>query len=99
MTAVASPTRTPWVTEPRCGDCHHAPGHEYEQPGKLFRESIGHGSVHCASCHGSPHAITPSVIGADNVQAMTLQGHAGVIDTCTVCHTSPPGSFFHSVED
>jgi hypothetical protein len=99
MTAVADPARTPWATEPRCGSCHSVPGHQYEQANTLFRNSIGHGSVHCPSCHGSPHAITPTATAVDNVQATTLQGHSGVIDTCTVCHTSPPGSFFHSVED
>jgi hypothetical protein len=99
MTAVANPARTPWATEPRCDNCHHVAGHQYEQANTLFRNSVGHGGVHCSSCHGSPHAITPTVTGVDNAQALALQGHAGKIDTCTVCHTSPPGSFFHSVGD
>jgi hypothetical protein len=99
MTAVASPARTPWATEPRCGGCHSVPGHQYEQANTLFRNSLGHGNVHCPSCHGSPHAITPTVTAVDNAQAIMLQGHAGEIDTCTVCHTSPPGSFFHSQDD
>ena len=99
MTAVADPARTPWVTEPRCGTCHNVPGHQYEQAGTLYRNSRGHSNVHCPACHGSPHAITPSVMAVDNAQAIALQGHAGVIDTCTVCHTQPPGTFFHSVGD
>lgn len=100
MAAVASPARTPWVTEPRCGNCHTRAGFEFEQPGTLFRNSIGHGGVKCISCHGSPHAITPTITEVDNLQAIQLQGHGGVIDTCTVCHTVQPGeAFFHRVND
>jgi hypothetical protein len=99
MAAVANPSRQPWITEPRCDNCHSRPGFQFEQPGTLYRNSLGHKNIHCTSCHGSPHAITPTVMAVDNAQALMLQGHAGVIDTCTVCHTSVPGSFFHAVED
>ncbi|MCA9285674.1 MAG: hypothetical protein KDA22_10685 [Phycisphaerales bacterium] len=100
MNAVADPNRIPWTTLPKCGDCHSRPGFQFEQPGKLFKDSIGHGGVHCAACHGSPHAITPTITAADNTQALNLQGHTGVINTCTVCHTQTPSeSFFHSVDD
>jgi len=100
MTAVGNPARQPWIDEPRCGNCHARPGFDFEQPGTLYRNSIGHKGVHCAACHGSPHAITPTVTEADNLQAMQLQGHVGVINECTVCHTpGPPGSFFHKVDD
>jgi hypothetical protein len=52
--------------------------------------------VHGEACHGSTHAVTPTVVAADNVQAIGLQGHAGVIDTCTVCHINrPDDNFFH----
>jgi hypothetical protein len=97
MTAVADPARTPWVNEPSCGACHTsmAPaGFEFEQPNTLFRNSKGHHDVMCASCHGSPHAITPTNTIEDNIQAITVQGHAGVIDTCTVCHTQTPNESF-----
>jgi hypothetical protein len=98
MVAVASTGRRPWVDEPRCGDCHNKAGSEYEQPGTLYRNSKGHKGVHCAACHGSPHAITPTTKAADNVQAIALQGHAGTIDTCTVCHkTKPDDAFPHRV--
>jgi hypothetical protein len=100
MAAVGSPSRRPWVDEPRCGSagCHQTPGRDYEQAGTLFRNSKGHSGVHCAACHGSPHAVGPSVVAADNVQAETLQGHAGPIDTCSVCHSQQPeDAFFHSV--
>ena len=99
MTDVADPNRRPWIDEPLCGDCHQRHEFTFEQPGKLFRESKGHQGVHCAACHGSPHAITPTVTHADNIQALTLQGHVGVIDTCTVCHTRrPTSSFEHEYE-
>ena len=96
MTAVANPKRTPWVDEPRCGStaCHHVPGHQYEQPGVLYKRSKGHHSVHCEACHGSPHAITPTVVPVDNVQAIAVQGHPGTIDTCKVCHGSTPDEPF-----
>lgn len=99
MEAVGSPNRRPWVDEPRCGSCHNVAGHEYEQPGVLYRDSVGHHGVKCIACHGSPHAIGPSTIAPDNVQPIALQGHAGVIDTCTVCHRSQPGEPFEHRRD
>jgi hypothetical protein len=96
MQAVGDPARRPWQDEPRCDGCHHRAGSQYEQAGTLYRMSKGHGNVHCAACHGPPHAITPTVVPADNLQAIALQGHAGMIDTCTVCHTSQPeDAFWH----
>jgi hypothetical protein len=80
--------RRPWLDEPSCGNCH---GSEYaEEPGKLFRESKGHGGLYCSSCHGSPHVIFPSVNPRDNVQNIALQGHAGTLNDCTVCHGIVP---------
>ena len=96
MEAVADPTRHPWVDEPRCDSCHQRAGFEFEQAGTLYRNSVGHSNVHCAACHGSPHAIWPTVRTEDNLQAEGLQGHAGTIDTCTVCHRqTPDDAFFH----
>lgn len=95
MAAVGSPARTPWVTEPRCGSCHNVAGHQYEQPGVLFRDSVGHNGVKCIACHGSPHAITPSLNSRDNLQSVVLQGKAGPIAKCTVCHTSTPTDPFN----
>ncbi len=100
MVAVGSPARRPWLDEPRCGTCHTRAGFEFEQPGKLFKESVGHSGVQCVTCHSSPHAITPAVTDIDNVQSLLHQGHAGPINTCSACHTNNPSptSFFHSVE-
>ncbi len=98
--AVGNPARTPWVDEPKCGSCHQKPGFEFEEPGKLMRESRGHGGVTCLTCHGSPHAITPTTTEVDNLQATVKQGHPGKIDSCTVCHTvQPTEPFFHRIED
>jgi hypothetical protein len=44
----------------------------------------------CSSCHGSPHAIYPSREANDNQQSIRVQGHAGVISDCMVCHSTPP---------
>lgn len=102
MTAVGDPARRPWMDEPNCGSCHQAqhPTWEFEEPGKLYRASRGHRGVQCAACHGSPHAITPTVMAVDNVQAVTIQGHAGRIDTCTVCHQQTPSDPFpHRLTD
>lgn len=95
MAAVGNSGRTPWVDEPRCGSCHQVAGHEYEQTGVLYRDSVGHNGVKCISCHGSPHAIGPSTNARDNIQAIALQGHAGPISKCTVCHTSTPDDSFN----
>ena len=100
MEAVGDPARTPWVDEPRCGDCHSRPGFDFEQPGTLYRNSRGHGGVQCYACHGSPHAITPTVTEVDNLQALNLQGHPGKIDSCVVCHSQDEGDpFFHKMDD
>ncbi|MCB0154443.1 MAG: hypothetical protein KDF65_06555 [Anaerolineae bacterium] len=88
MSSVANPARTPWVDEPRCETCHdtaHA-----ENSNQLYRFSTGHGQVYCQACHGSQHAIYPSLEPNDNIQSTRLQGHPGTIDTCTVCHTTMP---------
>ena len=85
---VANPARRPWIDEPRCETCHAA---QYgEEPGKLYRNSVGHGGLYCESCHGSPHAILPSIEPNDNIQNIALQGHAGTLSDCTVCHTTVP---------
>jgi hypothetical protein len=63
-----------------------------ENTGELYRNSLGHGNVACEGCHGSTHAIWPNAMPTsnDNVAATQLQGHAGTISECAVCHTSLP---------
>ena len=56
----------------------------------LFRFSKGHGSMQCEACHGATHAEYPSSHLNDNLQSITLQGYAGTVRECTVCHSTPP---------
>ncbi len=90
--------RIPWLQEPSCGatQCH---GPIYaEEPGKLFRQSKGHGGLYCSACHGEPHAIAPSREANDNVQNIALQGYAGTLNKCSVCHgITPTGAGPHGV--
>ena len=90
--------REPWLEEPRCGDqaCHGA--NYAEEPGKLFRESRGHGGLFCSACHGEPHAIVPSGNARDNVQNIALQGYAGTLSNCATCHgVTPSGPGPHGI--
>jgi hypothetical protein len=87
LTAVGAAGRNPWVDEPRCETCH--PTHP-EEPGKLYRNSRGHGGLYCAACHNSTHAELPSVQPRDAVQVLRVQNEAIFIRNCAVCHTTPP---------
>jgi len=90
--------RVPWLQEPSCGatQCH---GPNYaEEPGKLFRQSRGHGGLFCSACHGEPHAILPSSQANDNAQNIALQGYAGTLNKCEVCHgVVPTGAGPHGI--
>jgi hypothetical protein len=78
--------RIPWFQEPDCGTAAcHGPNFAPE-PGKLFRVSHGHGNLLCSTCHGSPHAIYPTSQPRDNQQIIALQGYAGTLNKCEVCH-------------
>ncbi len=55
----------------------------------LYRFSTGHGRLQCEACHGPTHAETPSGEANDNLQAIQLQGHSGVLVECTLCHANP----------
>ncbi len=90
--------REPWLQEPSCGatQCHGA--NFAEEPGKLFRESRGHGGLYCSACHGEPHAIVPSGNARDNVENIALQGYAGTLNKCSVCHgITPTGAGPHGI--
>lgn len=88
MSDVANPARNPWLDEPRCETCHGST--HGEDPGALYRFSTGHGGVYCQACHGSQHAIYPTMQPNDNLQSIMLQGEAGTVEVCTVCHTNTP---------
>ena len=90
MAEVANPQRRPWLDEPRCANCHAWP--YQENPGTLYKNSSGtHTGLRCQACHGSTHAEYSSVEPLDNKQSIWLQGAAGPINGCFVCHTDRPG--------
>lgn len=63
------------------------------QPAKgfsLYRFSKGHGGLQCEACHGATHAEYPSSHLNDNLQSIALQGYAGTIRECSVCHAKVP---------
>jgi len=94
MNNLGDPARQPWIDLPKCSECHNRPGFDFEEPGKLYKDSRGHGGVYCFVCHGSPHAWATAATDADNVQATLRQGHAGIITECTTCHTQVPDDPF-----
>ncbi|MFO1283760.1 MAG: hypothetical protein U1F51_15090 [Burkholderiales bacterium] len=67
-----------------------SPASRFAENQKLYRLSKGHGGVACQACHGSTHAEWPNANpkANDNVAAVQLQGHAGTIIECNVCHAA-----------
>jgi len=55
--------------------------------GGLYKLSATHG-MQCESCHGSTHCEYPSTEPNDNVQSVMLQGYAGTVAECRVCHVN-----------
>jgi hypothetical protein len=85
----------PWLHEPRCDRCH---GSAYAQDQPLYRLSQEHGGIRCEACHDSTHATAPSREPNDAVKFVALQGHAGTLRECTVCHlTMPAGPGPHGI--
>jgi len=82
--------RIPWVQEPKCATCHLSA--YAENPGKLFRNSIGHGGIMCEGCHSSTHADVPTRVATDNANNLALQGWEGSLRNCSVCHGYNPVS-------
>jgi len=75
----------------RVSDRRFATNADTPAPGYgLYRFSRGHGDLYCESCHGATHAIYPSAEFNDNVLARELQGYAGTIRECAVCHDPVP---------
>jgi len=84
---------SPWLNEPRCDGCH---GSNAYQNAALYRHSTSHGKIYCEGCHDSTHATAPSREANDAIKFIALQGHAGTLEECTVCHaTDPAGTFLH----
>ena len=88
--------RVPWLQEPACRTCHTA---RFGEPiGQLFRNSSGHGGVACEGCHNSTHAEWASSQPQDNANVLALQGVAGVLRDCAVCHgVNPPAPGPHDI--
>jgi hypothetical protein len=85
--------RVPGTGQPSCATCHTAVT-GVSTGSEPFRKSMGHGSMYCSACHGSPHAMYPSREEADNFQSKQYQGFTTKIKTigsCGVCHTSSRG--------
>jgi hypothetical protein len=80
----------PWLNEPRCDTCHTGAAYHQDQP--LYRQSKGHGGVFCEGCHDSTHAIAQSSQPQDAIKFINLQGYAGTLNKCTVCHLTQPTS-------
>jgi hypothetical protein len=96
MNQVANVNRRPWIDLPRCDNCHAA--QFAENPNTRYRDSVGHGGLYCEACHGSPHAILPTIQANDNIQNIALQGHSGILKECWVCHGSlPTGTGPHGI--
>jgi len=91
--------REAWLQEPECGNawCHGSGA--ATEPGKLYKNSRGHGGLYCSACHGSPHAVVPSREPNDNMQNMMLQdGSALGLWKCDVCHgVNPTGEGPHGI--
>ena len=91
--SIATGGRIPWANEPACATCHTgvtgvATGNT------LYRNSEGHGNLHCSACHGSPHAMVPTTQVSDNFQSKQYQGFTSKIKTigsCGVCHDTSRG--------
>ena len=62
-------------------------------PFNLYRFSKGHGGLQCEACHGATHAEYPSAHANDNLQSITLQGYAGTVRECVVCHANTPTAY------
>jgi len=81
---------SPWLNEPRCDNpgCHDSGAYDLDHA--LYRMSTEHGGLYCAACHDSPHAVAPSREANDQIKFIALQGNAGTLRSCTVCHASEP---------
>jgi cytochrome b subunit of formate dehydrogenase len=69
------------LTKPSCGSCHGSEQAAYDQ--SVHGKAIVRGDSHaakCVDCHGSPHAVLPSIDPASKVY------HANIPAICGSCH-------------
>jgi hypothetical protein len=90
--SVNTGARIPWKQEPKCVTCHNTGVPEVDTGATLYRDARGHGGLSCAACHGSPHAMTPSSVAADNYQFIQHQNKAVAMGSCRACHKSSKGA-------
>lgn len=86
--------RVPWVGEPNCVSCHKGVA-GIDTGTTLYKNAHGHGNLFCSACHGSPHAMVPSLNAKDNYQELQYQGSTRPvksIGSCGVCHKSSRGA-------
>ncbi len=88
--SITTEGRVPWLTEPKCSDCHGSV-HGTDTGSVLYRNATGHGGLYCAACHGSPHAMVPSREATDNHQVIQYQGAVKTLGSCGACHHSSRG--------
>ncbi len=90
--SIVTQGRVPWVDEPACNQASCHQGVQGVATGDvLYRNAAGHGGVRCSGCHGSPHAMIPTAVAADNQPAIQHQGKALSLGSCAVCHASSRG--------
>jgi len=85
--------RIPWVGEPNCVSCHKGVS-GIDTGTILYKNAHGHGNLFCSACHGSPHAMVPSLNAKDNYQELQYQGSTRPvksIGSCGICHKSSRG--------
>jgi hypothetical protein len=96
LAATISNGRVPWVTEPKCVNCHTFVA-EVNTGSALYRNSLGHGGLSCPACHGPAHAQVPSGKDADNSQALQYQAKVMSLGSCKVCHSTSKGGGINGV--
>ena len=89
VAATVASGRQPWLNEPDCGNCHT----NASNPNTLYRQSYltngpedMNGIILCESCHNGTHSEWKSTLALDNSIPLYLQGNAGPIGACNVCH-------------
>ena len=90
VAATVAAGRQPWLGEPDCGNCHS----NASNPNTLYRQSYlangpeaMNGIILCESCHNGTHSEWKSTLALDNSIPLYLQGKAGPIGACNVCHS------------
>ena len=96
LAATIANGRVPWVTEPKCVNCHTFVA-EVNTGSALYRNGLGHGGLSCPACHGPAHAQVPSGKDADNFQALQYQAKVMSLGSCKVCHSTSKGGGINGV--